>query len=153
MSTMFWIWLSIMVITVILEIITTDVVSIWFAFGSIIPLFFSAFNLLNPVWQIVIFITTSAILITTLRKITIKYLFKNNDSKTNLDTLIGEKYRLIEGTDFEHLGKIQIKDIVWSVKGENDQTIKKGKIVEIVKIQGNKLIVKPTNLENKENNK
>lgn len=153
MSTMFWIWLSIMVITVILEIITTDVVSIWFAFGSIIPLFFSAFNLLNPVWQIVIFITTSAILITTLRKITIKYLFKNNDSKTNLDTLIGEKYRLIEGTDFEHLGKIQIKDIVWSVKGENDQTIKKGKIVEIIKIQGNKLIVKPTNLENKENNK
>ena len=149
MSATFWIWLSIIVITVILEIITTDLVSIWFTFGAVIPLFLSAFDVLNPIWQTVIFVIVSAVLLSALRKVTIKFFFKNNNSKTNLDTLIGEKYRLIEGTTFEKLGKIEIKDIAWSVMGENQQTIKKGQIVEIVKIEGNKLIVKPTNNENK----
>ena len=149
MSATFWIWLSIIVITVILEIITTDLVSIWFTFGAVIPLFLSAFDVLNPIWQTVIFVIVSAVLLSALRKVTIKFFFKNNNSKTNLDSLIGEKYRLIEGTTFEKLGKIEIKDIAWSVMGENQQTIKKGQIVEIVKIEGNKLIVKPTNNENK----
>ena len=145
MSTAFWIWLSIIVITVILEIITTDLVSIWFTIGAVIPLFLSAFDILNPVWQSVIFVVVSAVLIATLRKVTIKFFFKNTNSKTNLDSLIGEKHRLVEGTNFEKLGKLEIKDITWSVMGENQQTIKKGQVVEIVKIEGNKLIVKPAN--------
>ena len=153
MSATFWIWLSIIVITVILEIITTDLVSIWFTFGAVIPLFLSAFNVLNPLWQTVIFIIISAVLISTLRKVTIKFFFKNNNSKTNLDALIGEKYRLIEGTNFEKLGKLEIKDITWSVMGENQQTIKKGQVVEIVKIEGNKLIVKPSQIDKKQDNK
>lgn len=153
MSATFWIWLSIIVITVILEIITTDLVSIWFSFGAVVPLFLSAFNVLNPLWQTVIFVIVSAVLLSVLRKVTIKYFFKNNNSKTNLDALIGEKHRLLEGTNFEKLGQIQIKDIVWSVMGESQQTIKKGQIVEIVRIEGNKLIVKPANSDNKKENK
>ena len=145
MSTTFWIWLSIIVITIVLEIITTDIVSIWFTFGAVIPLFLSAFDILNPLWQTVIFVVVSAVLISALRKVTIKFFFKNNNSKTNLDTLIGEKYRLIEGTTFEKLGKLEIKDVTWSVMGENQQAIKKGQVVEIVRIEGNKLIVKPAN--------
>lgn len=153
MSTMFWIWLSIMVLAVILEIITTDLVSIWFAFGSIVPLILSAFDVLNPIWQTTIFVVISAVLIASLRKVTFKWLFKNNNSKTNVDALIGQKYRLLETTDFETLGKIKIKDIDWSVKGEKQQTIKKNAIVEIVKIEGNKLIVKPVTEDNKADKK
>ena len=154
MSTAFWIWLSIIIITIVLEIITTDIVSIWFTFGAVIPLFLSAFDVLNPLWQTVIFVVVSAVLISALRKVTIKFFFKNNTSKTNLDTLIGEKHRLIEGTTFEKLGKLEIKDITWSVMGDNQQSIKKGQIVEIVRIEGNKLIVKPANTkEAKQENK
>lgn len=157
MSTMFWVWLSVMVIAVILEIITTDLVSIWFAFGSIVPMILSAFDVLNPIWQTTIFVVLSAILIVSLRKVTFKWLFNNNNTKTNVDALIGEKHRLLETTDFETLGKIKIKDIDWSVRGENQQTIEEGTVVEIVKIDGNKLIVKPvkkdSNADKKENNK
>lgn len=143
MSTMFWIWLSIMVVTVVLEIITTDLISIWFTFGAIIPLLLSAFDAVNPIWQTVIFVIISAILIATLRKTTLKLFFKNSNTKTNVNSLIGQKHRLIESTDFDTMGKIQIKDIEWRVVGENQETIEKGQIVEIVKIEGNKLIVKP----------
>lgn len=153
MSTMFWIWLSVMVIAVILEIITTDLVSIWFAFGSLVPLIISAFDALNPIWQTTIFVVISAVLIASLRKVTLKWLFKNNNSKTNVDALIGQKYRLLEATDFETLGKIKIKDIDWSVVGEKQQTIEKDAIVEIVKIEGNKLIVKPAKEDNKADKK
>lgn len=153
MSTMFWIWLSVMVITVILEIITTDLVSIWFSFGAIVPLLLSAFDVLNPIWQTTIFVVVSAILIACLRKVTFKWLFKNNNAKTNVDALIGEKHRLLEATDFENLGKVKIKDVDWSVRGENQQTIEKGAVVEIVKVEGNKLIVKPVEDNKAENEK
>ena len=153
MSTMFWIWLAVMVIAVIVEILTTDLVSIWFTFGAVVPLFLSAFDILNPIWQTVIFVAISAVLIATLRKVTMKFLFRNNQSKTNLDTLIGEKYRLVESTDFDTLGKVKIKDVDWSVQGDKQQTIEKGSIVEVVKIEGNKLIVKPVEADNKTENK
>ena len=142
MDTMFWVWLGVIVATAVFEIITTDLVSIWFTFGAIIPFILATTTDLDVAWQIAIFLVISAILLASLRKITMKYLFKNSNSKTNLDTIIGQRYRLLEKTDFETLGKVKIKDIEWNVTGDKQQTIKKGKIVEVVKISGNKLIVK-----------
>ena len=84
----------------------------------------------------------SAILIASLRKITMKYLFKNDNSKTNLDALKGQKFRLLSKTDFETTGKVKVKDVGWSVKGDDGQTIEKDSLVEVVKIAGNKLLVK-----------
>lgn len=143
METMSWVWLGIIVATAIFEIITTDLVSIWFTFGAIIPFILATTTELEIAWQIAIFLVISAILVACLRKITMKYLFKrNNNDKTNLDALIGQKYRLLEKTDFETIGKVKIKDLEWSVVGDKQQTIKKGKVVEVVKISGNKLIVR-----------
>ena len=142
MDTMFWVWLGIIVGAVILEIITADLVSVWFAFGAILPCILAATTNLYYGWQIVIFLLISAILIACLRKITLKYLFKNVNEKTNLDAIIGQKFRMLERTDFETMGKIKIKDVEWSAVGDKQQTIEKDTIVEIVKISGNKMIVK-----------
>ena len=145
MSLMSWIWLGIMIVTVIVEIITTDVVSIWFTFGAILPFIFATVGIINVEWQIVLFVVTSAVLIASLRKITMKYLFKNANAKTNMDALVGQKFRLLVRTDFETIGKIKIKDVEWGVKGDNGQTIEEGAVVEIVGVSGNKLIVKESN--------
>lgn len=154
MNTMFWIWLAVIVITVVLEVITTDLVSIWFTFGAVIPLILASINVLSPIWQTVIFVVVSAVLIATLRKTTFKLLFKNGkDTKTNLDTIIGQKFRLLESTDFETLGKVKIKDLEWSVKGDKQQSIEKGEVVEVVKIEGNKLIVIPSKEEKNKDKK
>ena len=150
MSTMFWIWLAVMIVTIILEIVTTDLISIWFTFGAIIPLILASVTNLDFWWQIAIFLVISAVLIASLRKITMKYLFKNTDGKTNLDTLIGQKFRLISSTDFETVGKVKVKDVEWGVKGVDNQTIEKGSLVEVVKISGNKLIVKESIKEKQE---
>jgi len=142
MDTMFWVWLGVIITTIIIEIATTDLVAIWFTFGAIIPLILSATVDINIWWQVVIFVLTSAILLASLRKVAVKYLFHNTDSKTNLDALVGQKFRMLESTDFDTVGKIKIKDVEWSAVGDKQQTIEKGEIVEIVSISGNKLKVK-----------
>jgi len=150
MEIMSWIWLSIIIGTVILEIITADLVSIWFTFGAILPFILSETTSLHYGWQIVIFFIISAILIASLRKITMKFLLKNANTKTNTDALIGQKFRLLEGTDFDTTGKLKIKDLEWSAVGDKQQTIEKGAIVEIVSISGNKLLVKEIQEEKQE---
>ena len=151
MTTMSWIWLSIIIGTAVIEIITTDVVSIWFTFGAIIPFILATTTNLHFGWQIAIFFVISAILIACLRKITMKYLLKNANTKTNVDALVGQKFRMLEKTDFETVGRIKVKDIEWSAVGDKQQTIEKGAIVEVVKISGNKVLVKEVVEEEKNN--
>ena len=49
---------------------------------------------------------------------------------------------MLTKTDFETIGSLKINDITWSAVAENQEEIKENEIVEVVKISGNKLIVK-----------
>ncbi len=143
METMFWIWLGLLVLAVIIEIATLDLVSVWFAVGAIIPLILSGIGGIMIEIQVVVFVVVSALLIIFLRKYAQKWLFKNMNSKTNMDMQIGKVYRLLENADFEKNGSVKINDVVWTAVSEKGQLIEKGQLVEIVKIEGNKMIVKP----------
>ena len=142
MSAMFWVWIVVIVVSVVVEIVTTDLIAIWFTFGAIVPFILSATEVVDTEWQIVIFVVLSVILLASLRNVTKKFLLRNSNTKTNVDSLIGQKFRMIERTDFETVGRLKIKDVEWSAVGEGQATIEKGAVVEIVKISGNKLIVK-----------
>ena len=143
MEALFWVWLGVIVVTAVIEIATTELVSIWFTIGAI-PSFILAACMGNTLWelQVAIFVIVSALCIGFLRKITKKWLFKNINEKTNLDAYVGKQLRMLEKTDFETVGTVKINDVVWSAVGEKNETIEKGTIVEIVKVAGNKLIVK-----------
>ena len=142
MEPMFWVWLGIIVVSAIVEACTMDLVSIWFAIGALLPLILSATTSLAWPYQILIFIVISAVLILSLRKITKKWLFKNSNYQTNKNALIGKQVRLLEKTDFDHAGTVKIGDVTWVAVGHEKQTILKGKLVEIVDLEGNKLKVK-----------
>lgn len=152
MGVMFWIWLAVLVVSVIIEIFTMDLVSIWFGVGAIIPLFLSLIDDFPIVWQIVIFIVSSALLMIFLRKIAQKLLFKNSNSKTNLDSCIGKTYRLLKETDFEKNGEIKVNGIVWTAVSEDGKLILAGELVEIVKVQGNKFVVKRVSIKEENEN-
>ncbi len=142
MDTMFWIWLGVIVGTILIEIFTMELVSIWFTFGAIIPFILSACNVVSWEIQIVIFVVISSILIILLRTLTKKFFLKNSNEKTNINLIIGQRVRMLSRTDFETIGSVKINDIIWSAVDENQASIEVGDIVEIVKVQGNKLIVK-----------
>lgn len=142
---MFWVWLAVIVATAITEFCTLEVVSIWFTLAAIIPLILSATVPAAVGWEleILIFVVLSAVMLISLRGVTKRYLLKNSNEKTNVDALVGRKLRMLSRTDFETLGSARVNDVTWSVLGLNQQTIEKDTIVEVVKVAGNRLIVKP----------
>ena len=144
METMFWVWLAVIAISIIIEIITLDLVSVWFAFGAVVPFILSAIEGVGIEWQIAIFVVVSALLIIFVRKYAQKLLFKNMNAKTNVDALEGRKVRLLEDTDFEKNGSVKINDVVWTAISDDGKLIKQGSLVEIVKVDGNKLHVRET---------
>lgn len=148
MDVMFWVWLGVIIVTAIVEFATMELVSIWFTTGAIIPLILAATKAVGFEIQIVIFVAVSAVLILSLRKLTKNFLMKNSEGKTNLDLIVGKEVRMVERTDFETIGSVRINDVVWSAVGENQTTIEKDEIVKVVKVEGNKLIVKK--LENRD---
>lgn len=149
MDTMFWVWLAVIAVALLIEIVTLDLVSIWFSFGALIPFILAAVGGIAIEIQIAIFVVVSALLIIFIRKYAQKLLFKNMDAKTNVDSLIGKKFKMLETTDFEKNGSLKINDIIWTAVGENSELIKQGAIVEVVKVDGNKLIVKEIKEDNK----
>ncbi len=151
MDFMFWVWLGVIVVTAAAEFATMELVSIWFTAGAIVPFILSATNACSWVWQVVIFGVVSAALMISLRGITKKFLLRNSNAKTNLDTLIGREFRMLSRTDFETLGSLKVNDVVWSARGKDDEVIEKGEVVKIVKIQGNKLIVTKAKNSEEEN--
>ncbi len=150
MDFMFWIWLVVIVLTAVVEFATMEIVSIWFTFGAIIPFILSGTRAVSWWVQIVIFVLVSSLLIISLRSLTKKFLLRNTNEKTNTDAYVGQKFKMLERTDFETVGRVKINDVVWSAVAENRETIEKEEIVEVVKISGNKLVVKRADLNGKE---
>ena len=150
MEVMFWVWLAVIAVAIIIEILTLDLVSVWFAFGAVIPFILAAVGGIAIEIQIAVFVIVSALLIIFMRNWAKKLLFKNMNEKTNINSIIGKKIRLLEDTDFEHLGSLKINDVTWTAISHDGKLIKAGQIVEVVKVDGNKLLVKE--VEEKANN-
>lgn len=150
MEVMFWVWLAVIAVAIVIEILTLDLVSVWFAFGAVIPFILAAVGGIAIEIQIAVFVIVSALLIIFMRSWARKLLFKNMNEKTNINSIIGRKIRLLEDTDFEHLGSLKINDVTWTAVSYDGKLIKAGQIVEVVKVDGNKLLVKE--VEEKANN-
>lgn len=142
METMFWVWLAVIVVSAIIEMVTFELVSIWFTAGAIIPFILAGIGGIEIEIQIAVFVVVSALLIIFVRKYAQKLLFKNMKAKTNIDSFVGKEYRLLEDTDFEKNGSIKINDVIWTASSFDGNLIKKGSLVEIVKVDGNKMLVK-----------
>lgn len=64
--------------------------------------------------------------------------------KTNVDSLVGERAVLTEDADsMKQTGKAVVNGQEWTVRPQDEtQVIRKGELIEVVKISGVKLIVK-----------
>ncbi|MCM1306376.1 MAG: NfeD family protein [Bacteroides sp.] len=140
-SIMVWIWLAVTIIAIVVELITPELVSIWFAVGGIIGIIFSFIPGL-PWWgEVIIFAIVSMALLFAVRPVVKKY-FGNKRVATNTDRIIGKEVRMLSRADFDNLGSAKIGDVVWSVKSENETPLLADEIVQIVAVDGNKLIAR-----------
>ena len=140
MESMIWIWLSITIIALICEGLTTALVSVWFAPGALIALALSALK--APIWvQSLAFFIVSAVCVFFFQSIFKKRLGKNKKTATNTDMLIGEKAVVSESIDnIRAVGCIKINGQLWSARSDDGNTIAEGEIVEIIAVSGVKLV-------------
>ena len=132
-------WIAAIIIFVLLEATTASLVCIWFAGGSLAGLIASLLGA-NIYWQILIFLVVSVACVLFLRKVALKYV-KPEQSKTNLDRIIGETIRITEVSENGE-GKALVNDVGWKVKTKQGETLQKGDMVTITAVEGVKLIVK-----------
>lgn len=141
-----YIWLAVIVVALVVEFITLDLVSVWIAVGGFVGMILALCKA-SVEAQIIVAVVISLACIIGLRKITLKFL-NRNQGKTNLDLAIGTKVKLLSAITKDSDGSAKYNGIVWTVKCEADVEIAEGEYALIERIEGNKLIVKK--LENLE---
>lgn len=135
------IWLAALVILLIAEALTLGLTTIWFAGGALIALVAALLG--ANVWvQLWIFLAVSLVLLIFTRPLALRYMNKST-LKTNVDSLAGEQGIVSETIDnLEATGKVKLNDVFWMARSEDGSIINEGTVVEIVRVDGVKLIVK-----------
>jgi membrane protein implicated in regulation of membrane protease activity len=140
-----WIWVFLTVLCAIIEVITLGLTTIWFAIAALVMVFLS-FMPIPLVYQIMIFLAISAVLLFFTRPIAIKKL-KIGREKTNVDSLVGKTALVTKKiTEFDR-GEVKLNGQIWTAKTENGSTLEEGSKCEVVRIEGVHAIVKAYNEE------
>ncbi len=134
------VWTLVLVISVIVEAITIDLVSIWFAVGALIALI-GEFLGLSQTLQIIVFVIVSLVCIFISRPLAKKYL-RGNIVKTNLDRIIGKHCLVTETITADHKGEVKVMGNLWAATSLNNEKIQIGEYAEVVSIEGSHVIVK-----------
>lgn len=147
MEIMTYVWLGVICACLIVEAANAgSLVSIWFSIGAVIPLCMSFVNNSSTVYiiaQILVFGVVSALCMLFLRKIAKKFLYNNKDGKTNLELVVGKKMKI--SNKYQETPYVKFNGIEYSVIEENEQELEINDIVELIKFDGNKIIVKKVN--------
>ena len=141
---MAWFWLSLAIALMVIELSTTQLISLWFSIGAAITAIVKViFTDIEIVWQVVIFAVASLALLIATRPLVKRFLSKSGEgNKTNLDLIIGKEAVVTEEIDnIKALGAIKLNGLVWSARSRDESTIPEGTIVIIEEINGNKAIV------------
>ena len=138
---MWIVWLAIFVVAIIIEATTTELVSIFFCFGSIVALIISFIPGASWWVQLIVFIVVSGASLLGLRPLVHKY-FSKEKRNTNVDELIGKKITIID-LNKDNLYEAKVNGLVWRVTTVNEEEqLKENDKAEVVAISGNKLVVR-----------
>ena len=134
-------WLIIAGLFFVGEIFTLGFLIFWFGIGALFAMIVSFFTT-NIIIQTTVFLITSTIFILATKPLVKKFVDVKK-TNTNVFSIIGKKALVIKDIDPIHSsGQIKVNGEVWSAETENNEIIKEGSEVEVLKINGVKAIVK-----------
>ena len=139
---MWQIWAIAAGVFLILEIFTMGFLVFWLSIGSVLAMLVS-FVTDSIIIQTTVFVISSGLLIFATKPL-VKKFTKEDNTKTNVYSIVGKKAIVIEKIDWSTgTGQIKFDGQVWSARTEEQVNIEKGTEVEIEKIEGVKAFVKP----------
>lgn len=142
MSEMVTLWLVVLIVSIGVEVATLGLTSIWFAGGAVVAVIVAAFH--GPVWlQILLFFAVSLLLLFFTRPVAVRY-FNKDRVRTNVESMIGRQAIVTSEIDnLQGIGQVTVGGQEWSARTEADgMDLQPGTVVDIVAVNGVKLIVK-----------
>lgn len=142
MSEMVTLWLVVLIVSIGVEVATLGLTSIWFAGGAAVAVIVAAFH--GPVWlQILLFFAVSLLLLFFTRPIAVRC-FNRDRVRTNVESMIGRQAIVTSEIDnLQGIGQVTVGGQEWSARTEGDGlNLQPGTVVDIVAVNGVKLIVK-----------
>ncbi len=136
-----FIWLGATVLLFILEAVTVNLVSVWFALGSLAALIASLLG--AKLWlQIVVFFIVTILTLIATRPLVKKYFNKKDHEPTNADAVIGRICVVTQDVDnLSSSGQASCMGSTWTVRSKNGEIIKEGSKAKVLSIEGVKLII------------
>ncbi len=135
-----WIgWIAVGVVFLIVELLTTALVSIWFVPAAIITCLVSLF-VESLILQIAVFVVLSAIFMVVCRRIYNKHIKKKFDDVDQNENIVGKTVKVTEDTN-EISGRILAGDVYWKAVTENGEVIAKGETAKVKSVNGTTLII------------
>lgn len=146
MTTMMVFWGVVFVLMVIAEFASMQLVSIWFAVGSL-GAFFAAMARLSFTGQLAIFVLASVLLLAVTRPLLKKMMVKtvvpmNADKEIGSSAVIIEEVNAAVGT-----GRVRLNGVDWMAVSEDGTVLPVNTIVIVQQVQGAKLIVRKSAAE------
>ena len=86
-----WIWGIVTAISLVVEFMTANLITIWFAAGGLVTLLVVALVKISLIWQLVIFAGVSVLLLLCARKSCLKLLQNDNSDTSNQETKSNNK--------------------------------------------------------------
>ncbi len=135
-------WLALLIVFLVIEGATVTMVSTWFAGGALVAMFAALLG--AQLWlQAVLFLAVSALLLLLLRPLARKH-FTPKLTKTNIDALVGATGVVIEDVDnVSARGRVKLGGMEWSARSESGEALPAGRQVQVARIEGVKVFVKP----------
>lgn len=130
------IWIALIIVFAVIEIATVGLTSVWFAGGALAALLCNALGL-SMVWQFIVFVVVSLVLLIFTRPWALKY-FKPHLVRTNYEEHIGQNVCITETVDnIKGTGTAVLKGQEWTARAYEDGKIfEAGSIVRVKEIRG-----------------
>ncbi len=134
-------WVVLLIVLIVVEAVTAQMVTIWFAAGAVAAMVAELLN--AQVWlQWAVFIAVSVIALIATRPL-VRKMTKTRVQPTNADRCIGQVAVVTEDIDnVAAKGQVSVNGTVWTARSSDSTVILKDERVTIEKIEGVKVIVK-----------
>ena len=134
-------WLLFAIIFLLLELSTVNLVSVWFVAGAAFAMLAAALGFSLGVQMGVFIVVTALLLIFTKPAVKKKLLQKTH--ATNFDRIIGKEGIVTQKIDSARgSGQVKVMGSIWSAKSDDGSDLEVDTRVEILDIEGVKVIVK-----------
>ena len=142
-NNMWYIWLIVAGFFFIIEMATVGFLVFWLAIAALVTAVVSLITDSFAI-QITVFAILSCTLIPLTKPLVDKYITKGKTFPTNIDSLIGKHGVVTKAIKSAYgVGQVKVNGEIWSAKCEKNIEIAEGTEVEVLNIDGVKLIITP----------